>query len=494
MVHPVSKDQSSPRATDLLGQAIHVPHRASNSYREAGGFGAPSHEAYSVAFKEPLACPRILREDNPHPKVSPCSPEMVVRPGEGPEGSTSTPVTARPSALYRRLKRRLGRTLRRLHGKRPLVQVRRQIAHKFARTQGGHFSPQTVRAVVLEPDHSGLHGQHDSGCVHQQGRGYEVRLSLCSPLETPLVQPKADCFTSQAYSRSLECHCRQAVPARTDNSDGMVSPSRGFPPLLQEMAQTRNRLVCDKVQPQASQVCIPGSGQFGLGSRCTESSVERSGRVCLPPDSPSRSSGHKVVGPRLSATHYDRPRMAQHALVLGSGQSVSSSSPLSATGGELVDSTFQSMSSQKSLQPESSCLAPRASAIKQAGFSVAVATRIEAPQRRSTRAIYESKWAVFVRWCKDNKVDFGSPSIKEIADFLLFLFQERGLQPGTIEGYRTAIADKVGNTRLNISKDENLTRLLDSFHRDKPKGRRGIPSWNLSLVLHQLTKPPFEPL
>ena len=47
---------------------------------------------------------------------------------------------------------------------------------------------------------------------------------------------------------------------------------------------------------------------------------------------------------------------------------------------------------------------------------------------------------------------------------------------------------------MNVSKDENLTRLLDSFHRDRPKGRRGISSWNLSLVLHQLTKVPFEPL
>ena len=60
--------------------------------------------------------------------------------------------------------------------------------------------------------------------------------------------------------------------------------------------------------------------------------------------------------------------------------------------------------------------------------------------------------------------------------------------------YRSAIADKLGSSSLNVSKDENLTRLLDSFHRDRPKGRRGIPSWNLSLVLHQLTKPPFEPL
>ena len=29
---------------------------------------------------------------------------------------------------------------------------------------------------------------------------------------------------------------------------------------------------------------------------------------------------------------------------------------------------------------------------------------------------------------------------------------------------------------------------------DRPKGRRGIPSWNLSLVLHQLTQAPFEHL
>ena len=82
--------------------------------------------------------------------------------------------------------------------------------------------------------------------------------------------------------------------------------------------------------------------------------------------------------------------------------------------------------------------------------------------------------------------------MNQIADFPLHLFKERNLQPSTIEGYRTAIADMVGNDKLNISKDENLTRLLDS--RDKPKGRRGVPSWNLSLVLHQLTKAPFEPL
>ena len=91
-------------------------------------------------------------------------------------------------------------------------------------------------------------------------------------------------------------------------------------------------------------------------------------------------------------------------------------------------------------------------------------------------------------------MNFRAPPLKAIADFLLHLCQDRKLQPGTIDGYRSAIADKLRNFHINVSKDENLTRLLDSFHRDRPKGWRVIPSWNLSLVLHQLTKAPLEPL
>ena len=154
-------------------------------------------------------------------------------------------------------------------------------------------------------------------------------------------------------------------------------------------------------------------------------------------------------------------------------------------------SAIQPGPSQEPVESEPTCLAPRASAIKEQGFSEAVAARIEAPQRRSTRSVYEAKWTFFTKWCLSNQVDFRAPPLKAIADFLLHLFQEKKLQPGTIDGYRSAIADKLGNSTINVGKDENLTRLLDSFHRDRPKGRRGISSWNVSLVLHQLTKAPF---
>ena len=40
----------------------------------------------------------------------------------------------------------------------------------------------------------------------------------------------------------------------------------------------------------------------------------------------------------------------------------------------------------------------------------------------------------------------------------------------------------------------DLHRLLSSFHRDRPKSSRNLPKWNLSVVLNELTKAPFEPM
>ena len=81
-------------------------------------------------------------------------------------------------------------------------------------------------------------------------------------------------------------------------------------------------------------------------------------------------------------------------------------------------------------------------------------------QHESTRSVYEVKWTIFTKWCLSNQVDFRAP-MKSIADFLLHLFQDRKLQPSTIDGYSSTIADKLENSPINVGKDENLARLLD---------------------------------
>ena len=130
--------------------------------------------------------------------------------------------------------------------------------------------------------------------------------------------------------------------------------------------------------------------------------------------------------------------------------------------------------------------------LQEQGFSVEVAERNAVPQRSSTRTIYKSKWALFEKWCRENLVDFSTPSVKQVSDFFMYLYQDLNWHPSTIDGYRTAIVDTLGPAGHHISQSSYLNRLLSSFHRDRPKSSRNLPKWNLSVVLNELTKAPFE--
>ena len=106
--------------------------------------------------------------------------------------------------------------------------------------------------------------------------------------------------------------------------------------------------------------------------------------------------------------------VAQHALVLESSDHVQSDPNEPALLAQPVNTALQSDPSQKSDKPKSPFMAPRATSIKEQGFSEAVAARIEAPQRGSTRSPYEAKWTFFTKWCVTNQVDFRAPPCKVI--------------------------------------------------------------------------------
>ena len=91
-------------------------------------------------------------------------------------------------------------------------------------------------------------------------------------------------------------------------------------------------------------------------------------------------------------------------------------------------------------------------------------------------------------------MDFCTPSVKQVSDFFMYLYQDLNRCPSTIDGYRTAIVDTLGPAGLHISQSSDLNRLLSSFHRDHPQSSRNLPKWNLSVVLNELTKAPFEPM
>ena len=485
---PSGQDKISFTATDLSGPAVYVPDRSVNGHRKTSPPRPATYETHTVASQKQLEGTGILREGHPSAQVPSPSLTLVASGKQCAPRSTFTPYKTCSANLYRRNKRRVGRSLKRAHCQRVLVGAGKQVAYKLSGTKSSFSSLKRVPRSLLGQDSSGGKRQHYSGSLYKQGRRHEVGPLVCPTVENlDLVHQKTSDLKGSTHPRPSECNSGQAVQTGPDHSNRMVPPSGCFSKDMQQMAPTSDRSIRHEVQPQVTSVCLSSPRPPGYSSGCTHSSMGGSGCICLPTDRHLGQSGGKTTGLPVSKTHSDRPGVAQHALVLGLGDHVQPNPSQLAKSAQSVDTTLQSDPSQKSDKPKSPCMAPRATAIKEQGFSEAVAARIEAPQRRSTRSVYEAKWTIFTKWCLANQVDFKSPPMKSLADFLLYLFEVKKLQPSTIDGYRSAIADKLGNTTVNISKDDNLTRLLDSFHRDRP-------SWNLSLVLHQLTKAPFEPL
>ena len=347
--------------------------------------------------------------------------------------------------IFRRIKRKVGRSLRRAHCQRDLVTTRKQAAYKLFGIKGSVSSLKRVPKPLCRQDSSCGNRQHYSSFIHKQRRRHEVGHTLCPAMENlDLVYQTSSNSKSSTHSGLAERGSRQAIQARPDHSNRMVPTSRGFPNYMQQVAPTSDRPIRHEVQ-QVTSVRVTSTGFPGSSSRCTQSPMGGSGRLCLPTSSPLGKSGGEVTGLPLQENHSDCSGVTQHALVLGSSDHVQSDPTEPAQPAQSVDTAFQSDPSQKSDKSKSPCMAPRATAIKEQGFSEAVAARIEAPQRASTRSVYEAKWTFFTKWCIANQVNFRAPPVKSVADFLMYLFEDRKLQPSTIDGYRSAIADKLGN-------------------------------------------------
>ena len=106
--------------------------------------------------------------------------------------------------------------------------------------------------------------------------------------------------------------------------------------------------------------------------------------------------------------------------------------------------------------------------------------------------MYGAKIRVFKSWCEVQDIKQEDINIAKIADFLMWLFQDKNLQLLTIMGYRTALQDFFPT--LGIKAHTSLSRLIQSFFRDRPRSCRSLPPWDLRIVLQALIQALFEPM
>ena len=268
----------------------------------------------------------------------------------------------------------------------------------------------------------------------------------------------------------------------------MATTSTGVQVNLSKVVHSSCRPVCHSSEPQTPSIRVSYPRPKGLGYRCSKHKLDGSHCLCLPSNgSPPQGDPKNQAMPLPD--HCNSPR-----LVLGPSAALNRDPTTTSSVNNTTQTVPQLRIPQQSTTSQPPRLVSRSGQLLEQGFSVEVIERIAAPQRSSTRTVFKSKWALFEKWCRENSVDFSTPSVKQISDFFMYLYQDLNRRPLTIDGYRTAIVDTLGPMGQHIAHNADLHRLLSSFHRDLSKSSRNLHKWNLSVVLNKLTKAPLEPM
>ena len=366
-------------------------------------------------------------------------------------------------------------------------------AHLDQSSTKGLWSDQEKRLHINVLELKAVSLALQSGSLYQRTRRNSLSGDVCAPVEDHDMAPSlSHNIKSQTHSRVSECDGRPPVQVQPSTVDRMVTTSTGVQTNLSKVVHSSCRSVCHSFEPQTPSIHVSYPRPKGLGHRCSEHKLDGCHCLCLPSNgSPSQGDPKNQAMPLPD--HINSPRLVRDALVLGPTAALNRD-PTTTPGVNTSQTVSQLRVPQQSATSQPPRLVSRSGQLQEQGFSVEVAERIAAPQRSSARTICKSKWALFEKWCRENLVDFSTPSVEQISDFFMYLYQDLNRPPSTIDGYMTAIVDTLGPMGQHIAHNADLHRLLSCFHRDRPKSSRNRLQWNLSVVLNELTKVPFEPM
>ena len=246
-----------------------------------------------------------------------------------------------------------------------------------------HFRLQCQNQTVLVATDSSLH--------QQTGRDSLSRDVRPSMEDHELVSSIQNISTCQTHSIVPKCHRGPPVQINSNSVNRVVSTPSGVQKNLHKVVHTSGGSVCHSAKPQVATICLSSSRSKCMEHRCSKHRLVKPCSLCLPSNSSTSKSNTKGPPAQLPPN----PGLATHALVLGSGPSIRGNS----TSVACISKSTQAGVSQQSAISQPPCLVSRSEQFQQQDFSSEVVERIAAPQRSSTRSIYQARWTLFEKWC-----------------------------------------------------------------------------------------------
>ena len=343
--------------------------------REDGPGGMPLHEALSVSSQGALEISSVAGQPPSLHRNDFCTPRLVAESCKRDE--RLRPSSQRPQypTLYRRLKRRLGRSLRSKFYKGSVVRSGKKDTHKRPRVEGGLTGPSKVQGPVSKPNSSSCNGQLNNCSLHKQTRKNSLSGDVCAPVEDHDMVPSLSHNTkSQTHSRLSECDGRP-VQIQPGTVDRMVTSPIGVQTDLSKVVQSSCRPVCHSSESQTPCIRVSYPRPKGLGHRCSEHKLDGSHCLCIPSNgSPSQGDPKDQAMPLPN--HSNSPRLARDALVLGPSAAHNRDPTATSSVSNTAQIVPQLCVPQQSTTFQPPRLVSRSGQLQEQGFSVEVAERI----------------------------------------------------------------------------------------------------------------------
>ncbi|XP_068250378.1 uncharacterized protein [Palaemon carinicauda] len=232
----------------------------------------------------------------------------------------------------------------------------------------------------------------------------------------------------------------------------------------------------------------------GSNGRHLSTQMGRPRRVRFSPLLPNKTSPQQGEGGNQPKDDFGSALVAGERVVRRPKESRHSSALASSRQTRPIETTTFSEVSRKPTSPSSSRLEVIQHLLKRQGYSSKTARRMSLYLRKSSTAVYQSKWTLFVKWCKDKKIEPLEASVPIIADFMVHLRDKLAISVPAIKGVRAALGQVFLLKGIDLGSSRHISMLIKAFEQSCPPSAPRIPSWDLARVLDMLRKPPFEPL
>ena len=416
---------------------------------------------------------------------------LVVKRGSAERGSESLPSSSRHQLLLGRFGRGLGSPSRRAPRLGSLASPSEGSLHQHERASSSSARPAGLR--TSDHGHVGsavLRQHHHSSLSSSVGRDVFVRSELHGQGGSPLGGESPHSSSSPVHHGVVQRH-RGRLKSPQSGDRVRVDPSPGGSRSAGPQVAYDDRSLRNLLDSEASSLFLSSLRSAGGRDGCPSPALGRSPSLRL-----SSDRHHKESASQTEVI--EELRVDSHSSVLASEGLVPRPS------GTIIRRSHHTVRSKRSsktapLPPKSAyasadCMATLKRFAIQAGFSPAVAGQLIFSRRLSTRLNYQARWGTYRKWCKDFHHRSSSPSIAKIADFLTYMFKNKGAALSTIKGYRAMLAAVFKFPLPEISSSPILKDLIRSFEISAPRPIFPPPPWDLDKVLEFLSGPPFEPL